>query len=173
MIGKTIQRTLALGILATGLVSAAPAFAAKADVELLKSYLGDWKGRGTLVGADSESVVCRLAMTPGNDDKVNYAGRCAMAGTNVAVNGTLAYNDATNRYEAAMTSNITFTGLAVGKKQGNAVVFNLREQNKDEKGNDLTISADIVLKAEVITVAFKVLFNKTGETLAADVPFKR
>lgn len=169
---KLAQSAAAAVVLVASLVSV-PAQAARADVELLQSYIGDWKGRGTLTGGDSESVVCRLAMTPGNDDKVNYSGKCAMAGTTVAVNGSLVYNAEKDRYEAAMTSNVTFTGLAIGKKQGNGIVFNLREQNKDDKGEDMTVAADIVLKPEAISVAFKVVFNKSGKTMTAQVPFTR
>jgi len=170
---RNVFKSAMLALVMLGSLAAPAALAARGDVELLQSYIGNWKGRGTLTGGDSESVVCRLTLSPGNDDKVNYSGKCAMAGTNVAVNGTLLYNEAKARYEAAMTSNVTFTGLAIGKKQGNAVVFNLREQNKDENGEPLTITADIVLKPEAISVAFKVIFNNSGKTLAAQVPFTR
>ena len=156
-------------------MTAAPAFAAAADVALLKSYIGNWRGRGQLIGAESESVVCRLALTEGNADKVNYSGRCTLAGTSLSVSGTMAYIEASRRYEAAMTSNVTFTGLAVGKKQGSNIVFNLREKNKDENGQELTVTAAIVLGkgGESIQVDFGVVFNATGETLKASVPFSK
>ncbi len=169
-----LSRTLALaGLLFVGAFAATPVLAAKADVELLQSYVGDWRGKGEMVGAETETVVCRLSLSKGNQDKVNYSGRCSMAGTVLSVNGTLAYNDASNRFEAAMSSNATFSGLAVGKRQGNALVFNLRERNKDEAGNDLTLSAAITLRQEKIDVDFKVTFNATGETLTASVPFSK
>jgi len=169
-----LSRAIALaGLLLATPMAVAPAFAAKADVELLQSYIGDWKGRGTLVGADSESVVCRLTLSQGNADKVNYSGRCSLAGTSLSVNGTLAYNDGAKRFEAAMTSNVTFSGLAVGKKQGDALVFNLKERNKDEQGNDLTVTAAIVLRAQKINVDFQVVFNATGDMLKASVPFSK
>jgi hypothetical protein len=163
------------GLLAVAPLSAAPAYAAAADIALLKAYEGDWRGRGQLIGAETESVVCRLSLTPGNQDKINYNGRCTMAGTSVSVSGTLAYNDAARRYEAAMTSNVTFTGLAIGKKQGNNIVFNLREKNKDEEGRELTVTAAITLGGggEKISVDFGVVFNATGETLKASVPFTK
>ncbi|OEO29915.1 hypothetical protein VW23_023805 [Devosia insulae DS-56] len=169
-------RSVALaGLLAISPVALTPALAAKADVELLKSYVGDWRGKGALVGAESETVICKLVLSPGNADKVNYSGRCALAGTNLAVNGTLAYNDAARRFEAAMTSNVTFSGLAVGKKQGDGIVFNLRERNKDEEGNDLTVTAAIALKGagKNIVVEFQVVFNATGDTLKASIPFSK
>ena len=168
-----LSRTLALAGLFSVALFSAPAMAAKADVELLQSYIGQWKGRGQLVGAESETVVCRLTLTQGNQDKVNYSGRCSLAGTNLSVTGTLAYNDSANRYEAAMTSNATFNGLAVGKKSGNGVVFNLKERGEDEEGNDMTISAQIALNSGKIAVQFNVVFNSTGDQLRASVPFTK
>lgn len=171
-----LLRTLALaGLLVATPMAAAPVLAAPADVALLKSYVGSWKGRGTLIGAESESVVCRLSLSEGNADKVNYSGRCSLAGTALAVNGTLAFNDSARRYEAAMTSNVTFSGLAVGKKQGDGIIFNLKERNKDEAGNDLTVTAAIALKGKgkSITVEFQVVFNATGEMIKAAVPFTK
>lgn len=169
-----LSRTVALvGLLIATPMVAAPAFAAKADVDLLKSYIGEWKGRGTLVGAESESVVCRLSLSEGNSDKVNYSGRCSLAGTSLSVNGTLAYNDAKKQYEAAMTSNVTFSGLAIGKKQGDGIVFNLKERDTDEQGNDMTITAAITLKTQKIDVDFSVLFNASGDMLKASVPFNQ
>lgn len=171
-----LPRIVALaGLLAVTPMAAAPAVAAPADVALLKSYLGSWKGRGQLIGAESESVVCRLSLSEGNQDKVNYSGRCTLAGTTLNVNGTLAYIDAKKRYEAAMTSNVSFSGIAVGQKQGDGIIFNLREKNKDEAGNDLTITAAIALKGkgDAIAVDFQVVFNQTGDTLKASVPFTK
>lgn len=169
-----LTRSVALaGLLASTLMAATPALAAKADVDLLKSYIGSWKGRGELIGAEKEAVVCRLTLSEGNQDKVNYSGRCTLAGTTLSVNGSLAFSDANRRYEAAMTSNVSFSGLAVGKRQGNTVVFDLKERNKDEAGNDLTVSARIVLSAEKINVGFSVVFNATGDSLRADVPFSK
>ena len=169
-----LSRTVALaGLLIATPMVAAPAYAAKADVDLLKSYIGEWKGRGTLVGAESESVVCRLSLSEGNSDKVNYSGRCSLAGTSLSVNGTLAYNDGKKQYEAAMTSNVTFSGLAIGKKQGDGIVFNLKERDTDEEGNDMTITAAITLKASKIDVDFSVLFNASGDMLKASVPFNK
>ena len=168
-----LSRSVALAGLFSAALFSSPVLAAKADIELLHSYLGNWRAKGQLIGAERETVVCRLSLTEGNQDKVNYAGRCSLAGTNLSVNGTLAYNDSANRYEAAMTSNATFNGLAVGKKSGNGVVFNLRERGEDEEGNDMTITAQIALNSGKINVEFNVVFNETGDQLRASVPFSK
>lgn len=170
----SLTRAVALaGLLLTSGVASAPAFAGPAEVALLQSYIGDWRGRGTLTGANKETVVCRLSLNQGNQDKVNYNGRCTLAGNNLSVAGTLAYIDGSRRYEAAMSSNATFTGTAIGQKRGNGVIFNLREQEEDEEGKEYNISSQIVLDNGAINVAFDVVYVETGESFRASVPFSR
>ena len=167
-----LSRAAALaGLLAAA--GAVPALAAPADVALLKSYIGDWRGRGVLVGANTETVVCRMSLSEGNQDKVNYSGRCTLAGTQLSVAGTMAYIEASRRFEAAMSSNATFTGIAVGQQRGNGLVFNLRERDKDEEGKDLNITAQITLQDEAIRVVFEVVYVESGDSLRAEVPFSR
>ena len=168
-----LSLTLAAGLFISFCAASSAAFAAPADVQLLQSYIGEWKGRGVLTGADSESVVCKLSLREGNDDKVVYSGRCALAGTNLAIKGTLAYVDASQQYEAAMTSNAKFTGVAVGRKSGNGVVFNLKEKSSDDDGKPMTISAVVALQGGAIGVEFNVVFNETGDVIKASVPFTK
>lgn len=171
---RPLSRALALAALVTlGSAASAPVYAAPADVALLKSYIGEWRGRGTLVGANSETVVCRLSLSEGNQDKVNYNGRCTLAGSQLSVAGTMAYVEASKRYEAAMSSNATFSGLAVGQKRGDNLVFNLRERDKDEEGKDLNISAQINLSPNAITVVFDVVYIESGDSIRAEVPFSK
>ncbi|MGV8954502.1 MAG: hypothetical protein ACOH2M_25625 [Cypionkella sp.] len=171
--GPLSRRVALAGLLVCMGAAASPAVAAPADVALLKSYIGEWRGRGTLTGANTETVVCRLSLKPGNDDKVNYSGRCTLAGTTLSINGTLAYVDASRRFEAAMTSNATFSGIAVGQKRGSGLVFNLRERDQDEEGKDMNITADITLSADAIKVGFEVMYVETGESMSAQVPFSK
>ena len=161
------------GLALSAMLAPAPALAGAAEAELLQSYVGSWKGRGIVTGAEQETVVCRMSIDRGNQDKVNYRGRCAMAGTTVSVNGTLAYIDASRRFEAAMTTNAGFSGIAVGRKQGSGVVFNLRERVEDEEGKPLTVTAAITLAGARIMVDFNVVFNETGQSLAAAIPFTK
>lgn len=152
---------------------ASPALAGPAEVALLKSYIGEWRGRGTLIGANRETVVCRLTLSQGNQDKVNYNGRCTLAGTTLSVAGTLAYVDSARRYEAVMTSNASFSGVAVGQKRGSGLVFNLRERTPDEAGKDMNISAQIGLDRDAMSVNFEVVYVESGDSLRAEVPFSR
>ncbi len=152
------------------------AFAAKADVELIKSYVGTWKGgsqlNGNFRGKPAGKVSCTMSLSSGNGDKVNFSGKCALAGTTMTVKGTIVYNDAGKRYEAAMTSNVSFSGLAIGKRQGNGILFNFKEKNKDEEGMGMAVNAAILLNPDKIGVNFDVAFDN-GEALSASVPFTK
>ncbi|MDR3472680.1 MAG: hypothetical protein P4M09_13505 [Devosia sp.] len=149
-----------------------PAYAGPAEVALLKSYEGSWKGTGKVVGTDTEMVNCRMSLTPGNDDKVNYAGRCALAGSNLSINGTLAYIENSHRYEGAMTSNVNFSGVAVGQKTGAGIVFNLVSRGQNE-GVTIEIRAGITLTPNGIIVNFKATDVDTGKVINAVVPFAK
>jgi|ThiBioDrversion2_1041553.scaffolds.fasta_scaffold06420_2 hypothetical protein len=173
LFGPLARAVVLTGLSLAGVAAPSAAFAGPAELELLRSYEGEWRGRGQLIGAESESVVCRLNISKGNGDKVNYQGRCAVAGQTVAVNGTLAYIDARRRFEAAMTTNAGFTGLAIGQKRGGGIRFDLREREKDEGGNDLQIAAAIDLNKGQIVVNFDVTYVSTGDTIKASVPFTK
>lgn len=156
------------------LSSAAVPASAQGELDLLKSYIGNWEGQGALVGGDQpEPFRCRLGVSEGNLGKINYTGRCTLVNATLSISGTIAFNDANRQYEAAMSSNAGYTGLAVGRQSGETISFDLREQQKDRAGSDVRIGAAIVLVGESITVDFEVEFNNSGEVLTASVPFAR
>lgn len=172
-----LSRIVALaGLTIATMSTAAPAFAARADVELIQSYIGSWQGgsqlQGEFRGKPAGKVSCQMSLSPGNGDKVNFSGKCALAGTSMTVKGTIVYNDAGKRYEAAMTSNVSFSGLAIGKRQGNGILFSFKEKNKDEDGMGMAVNASITLNPDKINVNFDVTFDN-GEALSASVPFTR
>jgi hypothetical protein len=150
-----------------------PAFAAGPG-ELLESYIGEWKGSGALVGGQNpEPFRCRLGISKGNLNKINYAGRCSLIDMNLSVSGTIAFDDKAQRYQAAMSSNAGFTGVAVGQIKGDTINFDLREKQTDRGGNDVRIGSRILLQNNAITVDFEVEFNNSGQVLTASVPFSR
>lgn len=143
-------------------------------VEVLESYVGDWKGSGALVGGQNpEPFRCRLGISKGNLNKINYAGRCSLIDMNLSVSGTIAFDDKAQRYQAVMSSNAGFTGVAVGQISGDTINFDLREKQKDRGGNDVRIGSRILLQNNAITVDFEVEFNNSGQVLTASVPFSR
>ncbi|KKB07522.1 heme-binding beta-barrel domain-containing protein [Devosia chinhatensis] len=148
---------------------------AQGELALLESYIGDWRGDSALVGPDrNEPFRCRLGVAKGNQGRINYTGRCTLVNATLSISGTIAYIEAQQRFEAAMSSNAGYTGLAVGQTSGDRISFDLREQQKDRAGSDVRIGAKILLVGnDSITVDFEVEFNDSGEVLTASVPFSR
>jgi hypothetical protein len=155
-------------------LAAAPVLAGPSEQALLASYVGNWRGESILQGGDKpEPFRCRLAVSPGNSGKINYTGRCTLVNMNLSVSGTIGYADANSQYEAVMTSNAGFSGLAVGKQSGNEIGFDLVERQKDRGGNDVAIGSRIFLVGDSIRVEFQVEFNNSGKLLTTSVPFAR
>jgi hypothetical protein len=152
-----------------------PAHAGPAELALLKSYIGEWKGSSVLEGGKKpEPFKCRLTIDKGNQTKINYAGRCTLVSMNLSVSGTIAYDDPSQTYQAIMGSNAGFTGVAIGKQQGDKIVFDLEEKQEDKAGNNVRIGARITLVAQTsITVDYEVEFNNSGNILTANVPFTK
>jgi hypothetical protein len=176
MTKRLTVRSAIAAIFLTGAMAAAPAPALAGDAEmaLLSGYIGDWSGESILQGGDTpEPFRCRLKVSKGVQAKINYSGRCALVNSNLSVAGTIAFDDASGQYLAAMSSNVGFTGQATGRKSGNTIKFDLDTQQIDRGGNQVRIGADIGLVADIITVAFEVEFNNSGQVLTANVPFAR
>ena len=173
----TIKGFIAAGAVATIMVAglgAVPAQAGEEELALLTSYVGNWKGSGALVGGQKpKSFRCRLGVSKGNQAKINYAGRCTLVDMTLSVRGTIAFDDKSQRYQAAMSSNAGFTGIAIGQKQGGTISFDLSERQVDRGGNDVRIGSKIILIGNSITVDFEVEFNNSGDILTASVPFSR
>lgn len=151
-----------------------PARAGEAEMALLQTYIGNWAGAGVLVGGDQpEAFTCRLKVSKGRQEKVNYAGRCSLVNTNLSVTGTIVFNDRANRYEATMRSNVGFSAAAVGVKKGKTITFVLDERQQDRGGNQMDIGSVLKLDNRGITVDFSVEFNRSGQVLTTTVPFGR
>jgi hypothetical protein len=172
---RALRRFLTVCLLVTAVGAVAPpASASGAELAVLTSYIGDWRGESALVGGEKpEPFRCRLAVAKGTGDKVTYTGRCSLVSTNLSISGTILFNDGRKQYEAAMSSNAGYTGQAIGRLSGQTITFDLREQQKDSAGSDVRIGAQIVLSNGRITVNFEVEFNDSGEVLTASVPFSQ
>ncbi len=163
---------LAGALVLAGLSVANPTYAAKADLDLIQSYVGNWRGRGTMANGTQakETVVCFLEITRSTVEKIGFSGRCALAGGNLSMAGTMAYIIAANRYEAIITSNTEFTGTAIGKRSGSNVTFNL--QGRDKNGEISRIRAGFGLNNGKIMVKFEVT-KADGSKILANIPFDR
>ncbi len=174
MIRKRLHAASVVAAMVLSGLGGGSAKSGEAELDLLKSYIGSWRGEGALVGGEApEPFRCRLTVAKGNQAKINYAGRCTLINMNLSVSGTIAFDEASNRYQAAMSSNAGFTGLAIGVMDHNSISFDLREKQTDRGGNDVRIGSRILLIEDSITVDFEVEFNNSGEILTASVPFSR
>lgn len=163
-----------LAVLTMFALLSGPGRAGEAEADLLRSYIGSWAGAGVLVGGDEpEKFTCRLKVTKGRQEKINYAGRCSLVNMNLSVTGTIIFNDKASRYEATMRSNVGFSAAAVGTKKGKGITFVLNEKQNDRGGNQMDIGSVLKLDARGITVDFSVEFNRSGEVLTTRVPFGR
>lgn len=164
----------AAAAIAMSSLAVAPAQAGPAEMELLSSYVGNWKGDGVMLGGERpEAFRCRMQVQKGNQAKVNFAGRCTLVNFNLSVSGTIAFNDKTRRYEAAMSSNAGFSGVAAGRISGKAISFDLAAKQIDKGGNDMRIGSKVSLIADTINIDFEIEFNNSGHVLTARVPFTR
>jgi hypothetical protein len=144
-------------------IPAVPAFAAPADIELLQSYAGSWRGAGELTGPDSGSVRCRLTFRA-LGDKLSFTGRCTVAGSGTrGFTGTIAFNEATGRYEASSSD-----GTVVGRKSGNTITFNMSDSTTQGE-----VTSSMSLRGNQIRVDFELKDADTGEVSGSQVTFTR
>jgi hypothetical protein len=140
----------------------APAVAAPADVELLQSYAGSWRGTGELTGPDSGSVRCRLTFRP-SGEKLSFSGRCTVAGTGTrSFSGVMSFNEATGRYEASSSD-----GTVVGRKSGRTITFNMSDTTTQGE-----VTSSMSLRGNEIRVDFE-LTDRNGEVSGSRVTFTR
>jgi hypothetical protein len=139
----------------------------------LLTYVGTWEGAGLLKGGEEpENFSCRNVVTDGKNGKINYQGRCYVAGLNLTIYGTLRYNDQTRQYEGIMNSNTEFKGIARGAAVGGNIVFDFKQQKKHE-GQDLAIDAKMTLKSGSYNVEFRVRIADSDITMSTSVPFAK
>lgn len=154
---------------------AAPIVAAEADVALIKGYVGGWRGRGEIIWGDSgesETILCRMTVEDSSPTKIGVDGRCSLAGATLNMLGTIAYVEENRRYEAIVSSNTQFSGIAVGRRSGENLSFALRDYRGDDDAL-YDISAQIDLLGDDINVSMSITNKDSGDTTTADVPFAR
>jgi hypothetical protein len=165
---------IAVAALTFSSLLSAPALAGQAELDRLTSYIGNWSGAATLEGGENpQPFRCRLVIAKGAQTKINYQGRCTLASMNLSIAGTIAFDDATQTYQAVMSSNAGFTGYAIGREHNNQITFNLAEKQTDPSGRLVRIGARIHLIGESVKVDYEVEFNNSGKVLTAAVPFSR
>lgn len=131
---------------------------------MLQEYVGTWKGKGRLTGAEEGTVVCRLTLRPAGQ-KIAFNGRCAYDGSGAkSFSGTMTYNDAKKRFESTSSASRTVPG----KKSGGGIVFTAEQS--DRRG---TVTSTLSLNGGSIKVNFHMVDAKTKEVTRGNIPFAR
>ena len=165
-----LRNVLATLLVALALVAPISASAGQRDIEVLQSYLGDWKGTGTFgPPSELESIRCNLAVTPSaTPDRVSVNGKCAIAGGAVSIMGTMAYLEDKNCFAAVISSGLGgLKGNAVGRRSGNNVNYTLVPDDPEIR-EQFTVDASLGLKGGSIVFDGSLLDKKTRDkTLVA------
>ncbi len=160
-------------LLCSALFITPPAFSAQKDVDLLNSYIGNWKGSGKLLtDGNSETIRCKLSVTDSPGSKIGYKGRCAVAGANISIAGTMAFIEEKKRFEAVMSSSTSFSGVAIGNRIKNGINFYLKDRNA-ETGDKYEIKSSIDLNGDIIGINFSVTNTTTNRVIKAKIPFSK
>ncbi len=144
-----------------------PVLAGPAETALLASYAGTWAGTGAATGPEPGDVDCRISFKATAAGKLIYNGRCSFSSGAASFNGTMIYNDAAKRFEAA-SSSTGFSATTIGKKQGSNIIFSMDGQDTTYG----TASSTMTLGSKAITISFK-LVDKKGETTSSKIVFTR
>lgn len=169
---KLIPSVAAVMLALATLPAVQPAIALEDDVAFLKSYVGDWRGRGMATLASTgqnETVACRMSVRDSAATRIAFDGRCSLAGRTIALAGTVAYVEAASRYEAIMSSVAAFQGTAIGQRDGNDIAFSLVDRNAES--GEHQVEADLSLRDNAIQIDLVVTNLDTGEITTAQVPF--
>lgn len=176
---RTVKMLIAGLVLALSVFVANPAFAQKADIEMLESYVGTWKGRGTLTrNGTSEPMTCLITFRSDSPFKLLFSSekpnrsRCIVAGASIGIAGAIVYVPERKLYEAVITSGTPFKGVAVGKRRGKNINFKLNDVNA-ETGDKFKIEAAMQLRSGVIELNFYVTNVTTGGKATVAVPLKK
>ncbi len=174
LINKSIRHLLFAFAFISSALLITPSLASNDDVSLLQSYIGTWKGLGEITrdNGDVESVKCKVNIIQSNQGRVGYKGRCAFAGGNFSIAGTMAYIAEKERFEAVMSTSTSFSGVAIGKRDGDNLVFKLSDKNADT-GDSFKIDSNISLIDGELSIAFTAENITTGRMIKVAVPFSQ
>lgn len=145
---------------------------AQDDASLLRSFLGKYEGRGVAQyetgGADE--VACRIGFDAGSAGKIVLRDTgCNVAGTNIRLSGTLAFLG--GQYEAALTSNVGFTGRTIGRREGDSIIYTLEDGQLADRS--LGLSATFIMTNGGIVLDMSLISNVSGAITRVRVPMPR
>jgi hypothetical protein len=164
-----LSTKLGSGLLALALGCAGEgASAGEAETALLQSFMGTFSGKGVLTeNGKQTNFECKMTVSKGNRGKIVFRASCPL----VAGTGAMTYNEASGRFEVVFSSSTDLKGTAVGRRNGDAVAFNLADRAVDAENNTLDYKVRASMSADTISVTFDALLNK--DPWAGTLDFRR
>ena len=157
-------RKLALAGAAAAMIAltAAPSFAGPAETAFLQKLNSTWSGKGSLKGAETGPIACKIVFTAGGKS-TKYQGRCNIPDmAQQAFSGSISYNDKTKRYEARSVG-----GIVPGVRKGDKLVF--RSSSRNAGG---TATSTMTISPTSLVVDFA-LVDKNGGKTTSRITFSR
>jgi hypothetical protein len=157
-------RKLALAGAAAAMIAltAAPSFAGPAETAFLQKLNNTWSGRGSLKGAETGPIACKIVFTAGGKS-TKYQGRCNIPDmAQQAFSGSISYNDKAKRYEARSVG-----GVVPGVRKGDKLVF--RSSSRNAGG---TATSTMTISPSSLVVDFA-LVDKNGGKTTSRITFSR
>ena len=157
-------RTTLLSLAAAAMLAftAAPSFAGPAETAFLQKLSNTWSGRGTLKGAETGPIACKVVITAGSKS-TKFQGRCNIPDmAQQAFSGSISYNDKTKRYESR-----TGSGVVPGVRKGDRLVFTT--SNKSIAGTSRSV---MTISPSSLVIDFALTTSK-GEKTTSRITFSR
>ena len=155
--------TLAAVTAAMIALAAAPAFAGPAETAFLQKLTNTWSGKGSLKGANTGPIACKIVIT-GGGKSTKFQGRCNIPDmAQQAFSGSITYNDKTRQYESRSAG-----GTVPGIRKGDTLVF--RTSSRNLAG---TSTSTMSISPSSLVVDFALIEKKTGDKTTSRITFTR
>lgn len=157
------KATLAAVAAAMIALTAAPAFAGPAETAFLQKLTNTWSGKGSLKGANSGPIACKIVIT-GGGKSTKFQGRCNIPDmAQQAFSGSISYNDKTKQYESRSAG-----GTVPGIRKGDKLVF--RTSNRSMAG---TATSTMTISPSSLVVDFALVDTKSGDKTTSRITFSK
>jgi hypothetical protein len=159
-------RRITLAAVAAAMIAltAAPAaIAGPTEQAFLQKLSNTWSGRGSLQGANSGPIACKIVIS-GGGKSAKFQGRCNIPDmAQQAFSGSITYNDKTKQYESRSAS-----GTVPGIRKGDKLVF--RTSSRNLAG---TATSTMTISPSSLVVDFALVDKKSGDKTTSRITFSR
>ena len=139
------------------------AVAGPAEQAFLQKLSNTWSGKGSLKGANSGPIACKIVIT-GGGKSAKFQGRCNIPDmAQQAFSGSISYNDKTKQYESRSVG-----GTVPGIRKGDKLVF--RTSSKNIAG---TSTSTMSISPGSLVVDFALVEKKPGDKTTSRITFSR